>query len=189
MRNAAIAITTCWLVALPSFALADRVAGEKKAELCLLCHGAVEGKPFVPNLDGQPTTYFIAQITAYKTGKRTDAVMNTNAASLGADDVQDIADFFASRKSGPYSVFDSERASSGTKKLSELPCRSCHGSDYSGNGPVARLAGQSPRYTAWQLQSMRSGKRLHPTSDGGDAVKTLTDDDINNVAHALASLN
>jgi hypothetical protein len=36
---------------------------------------------------------------------------------------------------------------------------------------------------------MRSGKRLHPVSDGGDAVKTLTDDDIVNVAHALASLN
>lgn len=189
MRSAAITVTACWLVVLPCVALADRVAGEKKADLCLFCHGAVEGKPFVPILDGQPTTYFIAQIAAYRTGKRMDAVMNTNAAGLGAGDVQDIADFFASRKPGPYSVFDSGRARSGTKKLSELPCRSCHGSDYSGNGPAARLAGQNPRYTAWQLQSMRSGKRLHPAGDGGDAVKTLTDDDINNVAHALASLN
>jgi len=82
MRNAAIAAATCWLVALPCVALADPVAGEQKTDLCLLCHGAVEGKPFVPILDGQPTTYFIAQISAYKTGKRTDLVMNTNAASL-----------------------------------------------------------------------------------------------------------
>jgi cytochrome c553 len=188
MRNATFAAATCWLVALPFVALADRVAGEEKADLCLLCHGAT-GKNYTPVLDGQPLAYFVAQLTAYKTGKRTDAVMNTNAASLSVVDGQDLADFFASRKSGPYPGFDSEKAGLGMKALAQLPCRFCHGSDYSGNGPVARLAGQNPRYTASELRSMRSGKRLHPTSDGGDAVKTLTDDDINNVVHAFASLN
>ena len=114
MRNVAIAAATCWLVALPCVALADRVAGEEKADLCLLCHGALasEGKGYIPVLDGQPPAYFIAQLTAYQTGKRTDATMKTNAASLSAVDAQDIADFFASRKSGPYPVFDSERAGS-----------------------------------------------------------------------------
>jgi cytochrome c553 len=115
--------------------------------------------------------------------------MNTNAASLSGVDVQDLAEFFASRKSSPYPDFDLERAGSGMKTLAQLRCRSCHGSDYSGIGPIARLAGQNPRYTASELRSMRSGKRLHPVSDGGDAVKTLTDDDIVNVAHAFASLN
>ena len=115
--------------------------------------------------------------------------MKTNAASLSAVDAQDIADFFASRKSESYPGFDVEKAGSGMKALAQLPCRSCHGSEYSGNGAVARLAGQNPWYTASELRSMRSGKRLHPTSDGGDAVKTLTDDDINDVAHAFASLN
>jgi cytochrome c553 len=89
MRNAAIAAATCWLVVLPCVALADRVAGERKADLCLLCHGAVEGKPLVPILDGQPTTYFIAQIAAYQTGKRTDLVMNANAAGLSTDDLRE----------------------------------------------------------------------------------------------------
>ena len=140
-------------------------------------------------LDGQPAAYFIAQLAAYKTGKRTDAVMNTNAASLSAVDAQDLAEFFASRKPGPYPGFHSERAGSGTRALAQLPCASCHGSDYAGSGAVAHLAGQNPRYMASELRSMRSGKRLHPTSDGGEAVKTLTDDDIVNVAHALASMN
>ena len=191
MRSAAIAAATCWLVASPCVSLADRVAGEEKADLCLSCHGALayEGKNYIPVLDGQPPAYFIAQLTAYKIGKRTDAAMNTNAASLSVVDAQDLADFFASRKSGPYPVFDLERAGSGMKTLSQLPCGSCHGSDHSGNGPVPRLAGQNPRYVASELRSMRSGKRSHPASDGGDAMKTLTDDDINNVAHALASLN
>jgi len=191
MRTAAIAAATCWLVVLPCVALADRVAGEEKADMCRLCHGASarEGRHYTPVLEGQPQAYFIAQITAYTSGKRTDATMKTNAASLSAVDAQDIADFFASRKSGSYPGFDFEKAGSGMKALAQLPCRSCHGSEYSGNGPVARLAGQNPRYTASELRSMRSGKRLHPTSDGGDAVKTLTDDDINNVAHAFASLN
>jgi cytochrome c553 len=66
MRNAAIAAATCWLVALPCIALADRVAGERKADLCLLCHGAI-GKNYTPVLDGQPPAYSIAQLTAYKT--------------------------------------------------------------------------------------------------------------------------
>jgi cytochrome c553 len=191
MRNVAIAAATCWLVALPCVALADRVAGEEKADLCLLCHGALanEGKNYIPVLDGQPSAYFITQLTAYQTGKRTDATMNTNAASLSTLDAQDVADFFASRKSGAYPVFDSEKAGSGMKALAQLPCRSCHGTDYSGSGPVARLAGQNPRYMASELRSMRSGKRPHPTSADGDAVKALTDDDVNNVAHAFASLN
>jgi len=191
MRNVAFAAATGWLVAVPCVALADRVAGEGKAEVCLLCHGAIvlEGKHYTPVLDGQPAAYLIAQLSAYKTGKRTDATMNTNAASLSAVDAQDLADFFASRKPGPYPGFDSERAGSGTKVLAQLPCRSCHGSDYSGSGAAAHLAGQNPRYTASELRSIRSGKRLHPTSDGGEAVKTLTDDDILNVAHALASMN
>ena len=190
MRNVAIAAATCWLFALPYDVLADRVAGEEKADLCLSCHGALayEGKNYIPVLDGQPPAYFIAQLTAYKIGKRTDAAMNTNAASLSAVDAQDLADFFASRKPGPYPGFDSERAGSGTKALAQLPCRSCHGPDYSGSGAVAHLAGQNPRYTASELRSIRSGKRLHPTSDGGEAVKALTDDDIVNVAHALASM-
>ena len=112
-----------------------------------------------------------------------------SAASLSASDVQDLAELFASRRSGPYPFFEPEKASSGMKTLSQLPCRSCHGTDYSGNGPVARLAGQNPRYMAYELRSMRSGRRSHPPSADGDAVKTLTDDDVNNVAHAFASLN
>ena len=191
MRNVAIAVATCWLFAFSRVVFADPAAGEEKADkLCLLCHGASarEGKHYTPVLENQPQAYFIAQITAYTSGKRTDATMKTNAASLSAVDAQDIADFFASRKSESYPGFDVEKAGSGMKALAQLPCRSCHGSEYSGNGPVARLAGQNPRYTASELRSMRSGKRLHPSSDGGDAVKTLTDDDINNVAHALASL-
>src|SRR5580765_6745991 len=112
MRHAAIAAATCWLVALPCVALADRVAGEEKAELCLLCHGESvrEGRHYTPVLEGQPKAYFIAQITAYTSGKRTDATMKTNAASLSAVDAQDLADFFASRKSGSYPGFDFEKA-------------------------------------------------------------------------------
>jgi len=189
MRNAGIA-AACWLAVVPSVVLADRLPGEQKADACLLCHGATasEGKGYVPVLDGLPSPYFIAQLTAYKTGKRTNAAMNTNAASLSAVDADEIADFFAGRKSGPYPVFDSERVGAGKNALDQLPCHSCHGSDYSGSGPVPRLAGQNPRYTAYELRSMRSGRRFHPSSAGGEAVKTLTDDDINNVAHAFASL-
>ena len=192
MKNIAIAATTCWLFAFPCGAFADPAAGEEKADkLCLVCHGASvrEGRHYTPVLEGQPQAFFIAQIRAYTSGKRTGDTMKTMAGGLSAVDAQDIADFFASRKAGPYPGFDVAKADAGMKALAQLTCRSCHGSEYAGNGSAARLAGQNPMYAASELRSMRSGKRLHPTSDGGDTIKTLTDDDINNVAHALASLN
>ena len=102
MRDAAIAAATCWLIALPCVALADRMAGEEKTDPCLLCHGAIacEGKGYVPVLEGQRPAYFITQLAAYKTGKRHDAAMSTNAASLSDVDGLDLANFFASRTWG-----------------------------------------------------------------------------------------
>ena len=187
MRHLADAAVACWLVAVPYVVLADRAAGEKKADLCLLCHRAVKGE-FVPLLDGQPKAYLLAQMVAYKTGKRIGGGMVTNVAGLSPSDMQDLADFFASRSSGPYPIFDSERATSGIRTLTQLSCSSCHGSDYSGNGAVARLSGQNPKYTGWQLRLIRSGSRLHPTSDGGESAKALAEDDIDNIAHAFGSM-
>ena len=188
MRKVLIAAASCWLAALPNVGHASRVSGGKKAALCLTCHVA-KGTYFDPILDGQPPAYLIAQLTAYKTGKRNNYGMNINAASLSTGDIRDLADFFASRKARPYPVFDAGKAAAGMKVLSRLPCSSCHGSDYSGEGRIARLAGQSPKYLALEIHYIRSGNRPHPASKGGDAARTLTDENIVDVANALASLH
>ena len=72
------------LLAVVSFdAAADAKAGEKEAQLCLLCHKAGNVMA-APLLEAQPAKYLIAATTAYKTGKRPDVTMQTNVARLSA---------------------------------------------------------------------------------------------------------
>jgi cytochrome c553 len=49
--------------------LADSNVGEKKAQLCLLCHKP--GPGYAALLEAQPVKYLVAQVVAIKTGKRT----------------------------------------------------------------------------------------------------------------------
>src|SRR6266542_1758224 len=173
---------------LPIAGMADAQTPEKKAELCLLCHRAVEGKDNVPILAGQPRQYFINQIDAFKNHRRTDMAMITNAASLSDQDTRDLAEFFARQKPAAYPIYDADRATLGKKVLRELSCDTCHGSSFAGQTNTPRLAGQTPKYTAWQLRSFKGGTRNHPMTDASAALKSLPDDQIDSLAHAFASM-
>ena len=63
-------------------ALADAKAGEKKAQLCLLCHKPGNVMAHAPLLEAQPAKYLVIATTDYKTGKRPDSVMKANVANL-----------------------------------------------------------------------------------------------------------
>ena len=50
----------------------------------------------MPKLAGQNADYIVAALTAYANGERTHETMHAHAASLSAEDIQDIAAYFAS---------------------------------------------------------------------------------------------
>ncbi|MEE9423832.1 MAG: cytochrome c [Methylococcales bacterium] len=80
----------------------DPVAGKKKTENCVSCHGK-KGKsasPGFPNLIGQYETYLIHTLKQYRSGKRTNAMMTGMAAALSDEDIENIAAFYASQKKG-----------------------------------------------------------------------------------------
>ena len=90
------------LLAAPAAAQAagDAVAGKAKAYTCLGCHGIEDYKNVyptyhVPKLAGQNAEYIVAALTAYANGERTHETMHAHAASLSAEDSQDIAAYFA----------------------------------------------------------------------------------------------
>ena len=83
-----------------SDACADARAGEKKAQLCLLCH-RVESAVGAPTLEQQPSKYLVAQTNAFKTGKRVGPEMQSNVIRLSAKDIQDISDYFSSQRARP----------------------------------------------------------------------------------------
>ena len=95
MKFLILAVT---IVFTPSIGQADASEGEKKAQLCLICHKLNSPSAYVvPTLEGQTREYLYNQMKIYKERRRPDPAMRTNIASLSDQDMRDIADYFASR--------------------------------------------------------------------------------------------
>ncbi len=82
----------------------DAQAGASKAASCMACHGAEGAAPIMPGypkLNGQDAVYLEQTLTGFKDGSRTGgqaALMTAQVASLSAQDIKDIAAYFASVK-------------------------------------------------------------------------------------------
>ena len=94
----AIAFILVMLASPPPFAA---MPGEKKAQLCSLCHRAGHPTSGAPPLEGLPAKYLEEAINEYKSGKRPDYTMQANVRNLSARDVRQIAAYYASRPPSP----------------------------------------------------------------------------------------
>ena len=98
---------------------ADIEAGRSKvATVCAACHGAqgVSVSDAIPNLAGQKSRYIELQLKALKDGSRKNAIMNAIAAQLSADEIANVAAYFAAQQgaaSGAKSEFLPNVAKSG----------------------------------------------------------------------------
>jgi cytochrome c553 len=79
----------------------DLTAGKAKAEaMCQTCHG-VDGKATIPmaaNLSGQQKEYLIAQLEAYRSGKRKNEQMAIIAKMLTDEDIENVSEWYSSIK-------------------------------------------------------------------------------------------
>jgi cytochrome c553 len=88
------------LVLAPVAQAADVDAGKAKvATVCAACHGAngVSVSDAVPNLAAQRAGYLEAQLKALKEGTRKNQIMNAVAGQLSAEDIANVAAYFASQ--------------------------------------------------------------------------------------------
>ena len=79
---------------------ADIEAGKARvAAVCAACHGAagVSVSDSIPNLAAQRAGYLEAQLKALKEGSRKNPIMNAIAAQLSADDMANVAAYFAAQ--------------------------------------------------------------------------------------------
>lgn len=174
------------LVGCAQLAQADVKAGEKKAQICVLCHKPNNPMAYVPTLEGQPREYLYNQIKAFKEKRRSDTAMQTNASSLSDKDMRDIAEYFASRKPVRVSFqADPQKVMKGESKAQELKCGTCHLPDFAGKKEVPRLAGLEPRYLQAQILEFKLAKRAHPPVEGMGAI---SEDDAGNLAQYFARL-
>jgi cytochrome c553 len=74
-------------------------AGRAKSATCAACHGpeGVSGAPQWPNLAGQHETYLLIALERYKSGVRSDIVMNPLASQLDEQSIEELAAFYAAQ--------------------------------------------------------------------------------------------
>ncbi|HET8898530.1 MAG TPA: cytochrome c [Rhodanobacteraceae bacterium] len=85
---------------IPALALAhgDPVAGKEKAVVCAACHGA-DGNapdPQYPRLAGQWENYLLQALKEYKSGERSNPIMQGFVSTMSEDDMENLAAYFSS---------------------------------------------------------------------------------------------
>ena len=166
-------------------------AGAKKAQVCFACHGpngnSADAK--FPILAGQTARYLYLQIKDFKEGARKEPTMEPFVKDLSRDDMFDLAAFFAAQRPRlPDFKIDETRAERGKRKADETLCTMCHLGAYQGQNEIPRLAFQHYDYTVKQLRDFKARQRTNDAGNMAAVARTLSDSDIEDLGHFLASL-
>jgi len=136
--------------------------GATLALQCSMCHGPA-GISFAnsPNLAGQYSTVIYKELRDFKSGARTNAIMNAMANTLTDEGMRQIAFYYASLPK-PRTAHPLPDAPAivkwGAPNRNVAPCGSCHGDiDHILAGPW--LAGEPGAYIRAQLLAFANGER------------------------------
>ncbi len=184
---------------------ADPAKGQATATtVCAACHGA-DGNSVVavnPKLAGQIPAYVEKQLHDFKGegGKqpaRVNAIMNGMVAGLSADDMRNVAAYYAQQRLKPEAAKNKELVELGQKiyragiaEKGVPACAGCHGAKGEGiPAQYPQLAGQFAEYTEAQLKLFRSGERANdPNRMMTTTAAKLSDQEIHAVADYIAGL-
>jgi cytochrome c553 len=154
--------------AIPAAMAQDAKAGEKKAAMCIGCHGIAGYQASfpevhkVPMIAGQGAKYIASALAAYKKGDRKHPTMRGIAGSLSDQDIADLAAFYEQQgKSSVVTVADTPAvAPSGdvAALLAKGACASCHGANFNKpiDGTYPKLAGQHADYLYVALKAYQT---------------------------------
>jgi cytochrome c553 len=75
----------------------DAEEGKKKSAVCAACHGADGNStiPVNPSLAGQNYSYLVQALKDYRSGARSNPIMNGQAAALKDEDIFNLAKYFS----------------------------------------------------------------------------------------------
>ena len=162
------------LIALAATALSfqaqaqDAKAGEKKAAMCIGCHGIPGYQASfpeiykVPMIAGQGSKYIVSALTAYRKGDRKHPSMRAIATSLTDQDMADLAAFYEQETKGeaPDTKVAAAPSSAVAELLKKGNCASCHGENFSKpiDPSYPKLAGQYADYLYQALKAYQTDK-------------------------------
>ena len=166
-------------------------AAPPKAAACAACHGA-DGRPIMPVypvIAGQTSRYLYLQMRDFQEGRRNDPLMTPMVAGMSREELRELADYFA-RQKPPVQKFAPapEKVKLGKAKSDETLCTMCHLGGFAGQNEVPRVAGQNFDYIVKQLSDFKARKRTNDAGTMTSVAGTLSDQDIQNLAHYLVGL-
>jgi cytochrome c553 len=183
------AVAAC-LACAPSGAQ-DADAGRAKAASCTACHGPNGNStvPQFPILAGQSARYLFLELRDFKESRRENAVMQPLAKDLSRDDMLDLAAYFAAQRTADTGFKpDPAKVARGKAKADETLCTMCHLGELKGQNEVPRVAGQHHDYIVKQLQDFKAGRRTNDAGTMSSVSKTLSEQDMDDLAHYAAGL-
>jgi cytochrome c553 len=177
-------------------------AGQQKSVTCTACHGA-DGNSvnaIWPSLAGQHAGYTENQLQAYQAAERADAGMQSYAATLSAEDMADIAAWYAGQtltaKGADAALVERGQRiyRGGIPERGIAACAACHGPSGQGN-PLAdypRVSHQHAAYLSNTLRQYRAGARRSDARLNQmmrNIAEMLLDDEIEALASYMQGLN
>ncbi|MEW6647647.1 MAG: c-type cytochrome [Pseudomonadota bacterium] len=158
VRNLLLAV----LALLPA-TVAAAPSGEALAFTCAGCHGTDGSSvgPSMPSIAGMDPEVFVDAMKAYQADKRNATIMNRLARGYTAQQLEDMAWFFARQRLHLVpQKYDAALAARG-KILHDKHCEKCH--ENGGRpGDAGTLAGQWMPYLQHTMDDFMSGKRDWP---------------------------
>jgi cytochrome c553 len=170
----------------------DVQAGATKAAACQSCHGPNGNSPSpdFPMLAGQTSRYLYVQLRDFKEGRRQHAAAQPLVQNLSREDMQDLAAYFAAQRplAANFKV-DPAKAERGKRKSAETLCTMCHLGGFKGQNEIPRVAGQHHDYVVKQLSDFKAGRRTNDAGNMSSVAKTLSDQDMDDLANYLTGLD
>jgi cytochrome c553 len=179
----------------------DPKEGEKKAAMCIGCHG-IKGYQAsfpevhkVPMISGQGGKYIAAALNAYKKGERKHPTMRGIAVSLTDQDIADLSAFYETH--GGQAAAVPEQAPAAKADVAKLfekgACASCHGANFNKpiDGSYPKIAGQHADYLyvalkAYKTEGNANVGRGNPIMAG--MAKQFSNAELRAMAEYLAAL-
>ena len=147
----------------------DAAAGQKKASMCIGCHGIPGYQASfpevhkVPMISGQGAKYVVSSLTAYKKGERKHPTMMAIAATLSEQDMADLGAFYEKHIKADMvkTVADTPAATPSSDVAALLAkgnCASCHGANFNKpiDGSYPKIAGQHADYLYVALKAYQT---------------------------------
>ncbi|WP_338414237.1 c-type cytochrome [uncultured Sphaerotilus sp.] len=177
----------------------DAVNGQKKAAMCIGCHGIPGYRASfpeihqVPMISGQGAKYIVSALNAYKKGERKHPTMRGIAGSLSDQDMADVSAFYASHQAPASTAVAPAPSAVVAELLKKGNCASCHGEGLNKpiDGSYPKLAGQHADYLFVALKAYKVEN--NPNVGRGNAImggmaKPFSNAELQSLASYIGSL-